>query len=427
MKLLWLINITLPQVATALHIPPPNTGGWLSGQLAQMDKDALAITVVSFSYDIKEETRLTLDGVTYIVCPHCAEDAEQALFERLLAELEPDLVHIHGTELSHSYAMLLAAHQYPTVISMQGLVSVCAEHYFANLPERFRTARFSKRLLRLITKLPCELVAEAQQWFTHLGEREQKVLRGGKYFIGRTVWDAYHLKAANPNAQYYKCNEILRQEFYDAAQWDYAACTPHSIFMSQGNYPLKGFHILLEAAALVKRNYPDMQIYITGTAPLSECSGLKETLCLPILQEYPAYLAHLIKTLGLKEQVHYLGALSAVQMRAQYLAANVYVLASSMENSPNSLAEAMILGVPCLASNVGGVPDLLENQTEGILYPFGDVETLAKNIETIFAAKDAAAIYGTRAHAHAVQTHDPVTNTSALMEIYRSILSDEAR
>ncbi len=102
MKLLWLINITLPAVATALQLPPPNTGGWLSGQLAQMDKDAFDITVISFSYDIKTISRVTLDGVDYIVAPSCDEAAEQALFRDLLNELQPDLLHIHGTELSHS-------------------------------------------------------------------------------------------------------------------------------------------------------------------------------------------------------------------------------------------------------------------------------------------------------------------------------------
>ncbi len=424
MKVLWLINITLPDVARALQIPPPNTGGWLSAQLAQLDKTALDITVVSFSYDIATEQRITLGGVHYIVAPSCDEAGEQALFTRLLVDIAPDLVHIHGTELSHSYSMLHATYggSIPTVISLQGLAHVCAEHYFANLPERYHTASFAKRLLRLVTKHPSALIAEAQEWFVTLGEREKKVLRDGVHFIGRTAWDEHHLKAMNPDAQYYKCNEILRPAFYDAGGWQYHACRSHSIFISQGNYPLKGLHLLLEAMALVKKNYPDVQLYTTGTAPLSGLQSAKDKLLSPILQEYPAYLARLTKKLGLEKQVHYLGTLNAEEMRTQYLQANVYVLASSMENSPNSLAEAMMLGVPCVASNVGGVPDLMQNQTEGFLYPFGSVELLATGIMQVFAAKEAAETYGARAAAHAAQTHDPAAATEALLEIYATIL-----
>ncbi len=427
MKLLWLVNITLPAVTNALHLAPHNTGGWLSGQLAQLDKNALDITVVSLSYEIQQRADVTVDGVHYVVAPVCDEAGEQALFTQLLAELMPDLVHIHGTELSHSYSMLSVVGDTPCVISMQGLVYVCAQHYFANLPERYHKARFAKRLLRLITKTQGELVAEAQQWFVHLGEREKKVLREGKYFIGRTTWDEHHLKAINPNAAYHKCNEILRPEFYGAPMWDYASCKPHSIFISQGNYPLKGFHILLEAVALVKQHYPDVQVYTTGTKPLSNLTTTKDKLFAPLLQEYPAYLAARIKTLGLERQVNFLGNLSALEMRAQYLTANVYVLASSMENSPNSLAEAMMLGTPCVASNIGGVPDMMENQTEGLLYPFGNVELLAKQIELIFAAKDDAAQYGKRAAAHANETHNPIATTEALMGIYAQVKENHGK
>ncbi len=422
MKLLWLVNITLPHVAAALHITPPATGGWLSGQLAQLDKNKLDITVLSFSYELTQTAEITLDGVHYIVEPSCDAAAEQARCAHILAQHTPDLIHIHGTELSHSLSMLSVVGDCPTVISMQGLVYVCAQHYFANLPPRYHKASLAKRILRLVTKQPAELIAEGQQWFATLGEREKQVLRQGTHFIGRTGWDEHHLKAINPTANYYKCNEILRNEFYHASMWDYANCNPHSIFISQGNYPLKGLHILLDAIPLLQRKYPDVQIYLTGTSPLNKQKSGLRGVCAQSLQEYPAYLARQIKKLNLQDRVHYLGMLDGVQMRAQYLAANVYVLASSMENSPNSLAEAMMLGTPCVASDVGGVADLLQDKTEGLLYPFGAVQALAQCIDTIFSAKESAAQYGQCASAHAHKTHDPHAATIDLMEIYNNVI-----
>ena len=53
---------------------------------------------------------------------------------------------------------------------------------------------------------------------------------------------------------------------------------------------------------------------------------------------------------------------------------------SSIENSPNSLGEAQLLGVPCIASDVGGVTDMIPNKECGIIYRFEEVELLAKHI-----------------------------------------------
>ncbi|MFI3169226.1 MAG: glycosyltransferase family 4 protein [Faecalibacterium sp.] len=424
MKLLWLINITLPAAARAMNLTPSNTGGWLTGQLSQLDKNELDITVLSFSYEVTATQQAVVDDITYIIAPHGDEKAEQAVCQEILTTCTPDLIHIHGTELAHSYAMLEVA-TCPTVISIQGLVSVYANHYFANLPDALHHVPLWKRLLRRATGLSADFIADGQAWYCVLGAREEKLLRAGKHFIGRTHWDAYHLNAANPTAVYHKCNEILRPTFYEDIHWDYATCKPHSIFVSQANYPIKGFHILLEALTLVKKNYPDVQVTVTGTKPLSNLTSKKEKRFARFLQEYPAYLAQRIHALGLEDQIQYAGHLTGEEMRAQYLAANLYVLSSSIENSPNSLAEAMMMGTPCISSNIGGVSDMLENQTEGFLYPFGDVVALAHHIETMFAAKDGAAQYGRRASEHAHQTHDPISTTKALLEIYQDVLSAE--
>ena len=55
-------------------------------------------------------------------------------------------------------------------------------------------------------------------------------------------------------------------------------------------------------------------------------------------------------------------------MRQAYLEADVFLLPSQSENSPNSLGEAMLLGLPCVASNAGGIPDMLADGQEGLLY-----------------------------------------------------------
>lgn len=420
MKLLWLVNITLPAAAHAMHLTPSNTGGWLTGQLAQLDTTALDITVLSFSYEAKTLQRACVNGITYIIAPHADTATEQNTCQCILTEFSPDLIHIHGTELAHSYTMQQLA-TCPTVISIQGLVCVYAHHYFAQLPARFQRVPLWKRMLRRITQSDAALIADGQAWYETLGAREKALLRAGTHFIGRTQWDLHHLKQINPHAVYHKCNEILRPTFYEDIHWEYAKCTPHSIFVSQANYPIKGFHILLEGLSLIKQKYPDVQVTVTGAAPLSEYTTKKDRYLANIFQEYPSFLAQRIETLGLANHIRYAGHLTGEEMRAQYLAANVYVLSSSIENSPNSLAEAMMMGVPCISSNVGGVADLLQDKTEGLLYPFGDVQALVQCIDTMFAAKELAAQYGQHASAHAHKTHDPRIATADLMDIYHAV------
>ena len=107
-------------------------------------------------------------------------------------------------------------------------------------------------------------------------------------------------------------------------------------------------------------------------------------------------------------------------MKEAYLNANVFVLPSTMENSPNSLGEAMLLGVPCVAADVGGVGDLMAAE-EGLIYPSGDTAALAERIKSIFALEDKAAEMGRKASAHARKTHDPEKNLQDLIRIYEEL------
>lgn len=71
-------------------------------------------------------------------------------------------------------------------------------------------------------------------------------------------------------------------------------------------------------------------------------------------------------------------------MVKQYLSANVFICPSSIKNRPNSLSKAQILGVPFIASYVGGIPDMVPNNSFGNLYQFEENEVLAKKIFQLF-------------------------------------------
>lgn len=113
-------------------------------------------------------------------------------------------------------------------------------------------------------------------------------------------------------------------------------------------------------------------------------------------------------------------------MRQAYLDADVFVLPSYCENSPNSLGEAMLLGMPCVAARAGGIPDML-HEGEGVLYPLpGDAGALANALFAVLDDTAAAAEMGRTARRRALATHDPDANAAALLRIYEAMTIPEA-
>ena len=113
-------------------------------------------------------------------------------------------------------------------------------------------------------------------------------------------------------------------------------------------------------------------------------------------------------------------------MRQAYLEADVFLLPSCCENSPNSLGEAMLLGLPCVAAAVGGIPSMLENGREGLLYGDAlDDKALADAVLRILQSADGGMALGRAARARALQTHDAARNARELEQIYKTILQEE--
>ena len=128
-----------------------------------------------------------------------------------------------------------------------------------------------------------------------------------------------------------------------------------------------------------------------------------------------------MKALHLEDHVIFLGALDEGKMREAFLRSNVFACASSIENSPNSVGEAMLLGVPTVSSDIGGVKNMLEHNKDGFIYPSDAPYMLAHYICEIFADPILATDFSKNAREHALKTHSPTKNNEALLGIYREL------
>ena len=212
-------------------------------------------------------------------------------------------------------------------------------------------------------------------------------------------------------------NETMRQEFYEG-RWKPEQTECHSIFLGQGDYPLKGMHFLLEAMGRLKENYPDLKLYVAGNSIISHETAKDRCR----LSAYGKYLLVLIRLYELQDRVIVLGRLSAEEMKAQFLRSSVFVCPSVMENSPNTIGEAMLLGVPVVASRTGGIPSMVEDGVTGLLFHNEDVEDLADSIDRIWSDQALAKELSAHERIRASHIHDGNKNYERLLEIYREIL-----
>ena len=416
MKILWLCNVMLPKFANELNIAPQVTGGWLTGAA-----DAIS-AVPDIQLHICCGQRLSKDWITRTVDgivfhgypasanpPHKYDSTIEEYFRQLLRQVQPDLVHIWGTEFSHSLAMA-KAFDCPerTLVNIQGLCSYIAEHYMAHLTYSDRDTVTLRDVLRW------DWIGMQQMRFMQRGQLEKQTLQRVKHIIGRTRWDKACIRQLAPQARYYKCNETLRGSFYThAGSWTPESCDRHSIFVSQASYPLKGFHLVLEAMPEILKRYPDAMLYTTGTSPFQQRFYA--------VGGYRRVLKNKIRKLGLQDHVVFLGPLDEEKMCQRFLRSHVFVSASSIENSPNSVGEAMLLGVPTVASYVGGTMDLLTDGEDGFLYQPDAPYMLASHVCRIFADDELARKFSRNATAHAQVTHDPTENLNTLVKIYQEV------
>ncbi len=418
MRVLWLCNVIPPMIAERLGMQGSNKEGWLSGLLSRVIRDEERGIKLGLCFPCeKDGLRGEADGIAYYgfyedtARPERYDTRLEGRLRKIVREFAPDIVHCFGTEYPHTLAMTRAFQRAGrTLIGIQGLCFVYADAYMADLPERIRRRRTLRDLLKR------DDLRAQQEKFRIRGGYEKEALCGCGHVTGRTDWDREWTQAVNPAARYHFMNETLREIFYRES-WEFSRCEPFSIFLSQGNYPIKGLHYMLEALPEILGAYPQAHVYVAGDE-IARFSTLKEKLK---ISNYGKYLSELIRRKHLEGAVTFLGRLNAEEMLARYLKSHVFVSPSSIENSPNSVGEAMLLGMPVVSSDVGGVPNLLVSGREGLLYPSGDTRALTGSILTVFREEDRALAMGRAASLHARRTHDPDTNYRRLLEIYHEI------
>lgn len=323
------------------------------------------------------------------------------VLKQIVYKVKPDIIHFHGTE--NDYGLLQKEINLPSVISIQGVLNSCYEKLYSGI-----SSSIISKNETFFQKLTLQTVSMSEKRFKFAAHREIEILRNSKYVIGRTDFDKHATLAISPNAKYFIGNEILRDDFY-LTKWNKRCFNKQFTIVtiiSSGFY--KGLEVILRTAINLKYINFNFKWIIIGQ---TENSRDAQIISKWLNQRFPD---NNIDMVGQKKSKEIIDILKD---------SDLYCQTSHIENSPNSVCEAMLIGMPIIASYAGGTCSILEHKKEGYLIQDGDSFSLAGAIMSISQNFEIAKQWGIEANKRALVRHNPQNVQNEYINIYRKIIN----
>ncbi len=181
---------------------------------------------------------------------------------------------------------------------------------------------------------------------------------------------------------------------------------PFEILCVGSLVPAKGYHILLAAVArLIRQGFTSLRLRLVG-----------EGRARPSLE-------NTIRELGLENYVRLEGACDQERVREFYRETDLFALTSFAEGVPVVLMEAMAMEIPCLATWITGVPELIRHGVDGWLVPPGDAEPVADALAYLIDQPALRQRMGQSGRARVIEKYNLDQNVAHLAEIFRRRLT----
>jgi glycosyltransferase involved in cell wall biosynthesis len=319
--------------------------------------------------------------------------------------VQPDIIHIHGTE--NAFGCIIGETNIPVVVSIQGCCSVISHKFYSGIGKTYgfisdwnilqpKTWLFSKSYNYYFKKNTIKS-----------SHREQRNLKHCENIIGRTDWDKRISTILAPQSMYFHNDEILRDLFYKV-QWEKRMHNTVVIHSTLGDAPFKGLETICQTINELKKINIPIEWRIAG---LTHKSLSNRMVIKKLKSSYP------------EKGIVFMGNLEEQELIQSLLGADIYIMPSHIENSPNGLCEAMILGMPCITTLAGGSSSLLKDRVEGIVIQDGDPWSMAGAILELHNNIELCIEYGEHARKTALNRHNPGKIIKELLSIYGHILN----
>lgn len=412
MKILW-FEITVPGRYNPDKIP---VSGWqdaLQDVVTKHDDVELAIAFENHGQGEKKE----INGVRYYPI-----NTSYNLWERqrnkagweiviektlgkaleIVNDYKPDVIHVFGSEWC--FGLLAERTDIPVVIHMQGSIP---PYNNALMPPKYS-------VWDLIIGMGVNPHTQVNAWLDRKKDKsrqkmDERILHAVKYYMGRTAWDKNIVRLYHPNCKYYYCSEALRQSFIETAKpWQPPRNKRFKIVTTGVSNFWKGIDTILRTAHMLKERGFDFEWV---------CAGKMGNLYKKIVERKEGMTYE-------DNDVRLAGYLNSQQLHDLLMSADLYVHTAYIDNSPNAVCEAQYLGMPIIATYVGGIPSLIENGIEGILIPANDPFTLAGKIMELSHDEQTCIAIGQASRKRAMERHDPDNIYNDLINCYNSIVKE---
>lgn len=421
MRVLWVTNRPIAKAEKKLQIEA-TSGTWMEPTLDALSKRRDISVAVATVTSINQVESFVDESVLYYLLPadkcrmyEYTSKKHVEEWKKVFDEYKPDIVMLWGTEYSHGLCALLIAHErsIPSVVEIQGIMESIEYYYLSNLNSRDIKKAYS---IRNIFKH--DGLYEEKNFYLKKSKIEEQMLKISSNVIIENKWAEAHCRYIAPDAKFFMHHQNVNEVFF-TKRWSIDKCEPYSIITTVPIYPLKGFHILLKAISIVKKEFPDVKVYVPGiknpfTKSKWEC--FKQ-------QGYEKYYTRMIKQLGLQNNIEFLGILSSSEMAAKMEQCKLMVVPSSIENTSTTLREAMAIGLPCIGSYVGGIPETIQHGKTGYIFRHEEYVMLAEYIKQIFENDLLAVEFGKNGRTVMQEYLDIDQSTKALVEIYNTIIN----
>ncbi len=393
------------------HSNSHNGGGWVAS-LETIVRDNSSIELgIAFMLN-EPQFKEKSEGVTYYpINPEPKSFIDKLLrrpdhslvekYLKIIEDFKPDLIQIFGSE--NDFGSICSHTNIPVVIHMQGCLP---PYHNALFPVGMNTTDFlwrrglnrQKRLMGLLS----------DNTFAKRAEREIQTIQSCNYFMGRTEWDKALVSLFNPKAQYFHCEEALRNSFLTSDRvWSVGNLNSDKVKIISviSNPWYKGMDLILKTAKLLNR-FTDMDFEwnVYGVSDIK-------------------FYEYKYKIKAKEVAVNICGSVDKNHLITALLASSCYVHTSYIDNSPNTICEAQILGLPILATNVGGVSSLIKDGETGILFPANDPYMLSHLICKLTSDVVLAHKISDAAINQARERHNYDSIKSRLNAIYKQILT----
>jgi len=412
MKILWFSNCLITEKTTS-------SGTWLSamGKLL-LDKGVDLYNIAGGSSDGNIQER-NFGGITQWALPDfkiihdlpSTDNIRKIL--KIVDSVSPDLIHIWGME---SYWASLYTEGYlkgKVLLEIQGIRSSCADVCYGGLT---RSELFSCIGTKEILKPSCSIFSEKKSHLKQL-PREKKILSSFIYISTQSEWTRARISPfITRNTNVFCTERCVRDEFIMASCCDVLSTIKKKtiVTVSSGAFALKGVHVLIKALAIVKNVIPDVKLKIIG--------GFERDIPYWRQSGYAKFLFRLIEDLKLRENVFFVGRLKADEMVDEMSNACVFVQSSFVESYSLALAEAMVLGLPCVVSYAGAMPCLAKDKEDALFYNSSDFYMCANNLIKILTNPEFACQLSENAFRVARTRNDKARVLDIQLSIYEEIV-----